>query len=179
MAEKSLPNANYLLLIGIALLVFGCMAIASPAVAGTSVVIVIGAIMVVSGVVQAFQGFGDKSWASKLLSLILGAITLLGGVAVLAHPLLGMTVLALVLAIYFVVEGIWKIVVSFSFRPAAGWLAVLGSGVVALLLGYLIWRQWPLSGLWAVGVLVGADLVATGLAMLLLALTVRRRKAAA
>jgi membrane protein HdeD len=179
MAEKTLPNANYLLLIGIALLVFGCMAIASPAVAGTSVVIVIGAILVVSGVVQVFNGFYEKSWASKLLSLVLGAITLLGGLAVLAHPLLGMTVLALVLAIYFVTEGIWKIIASFSFRPASGWLGVLGSGVIALVLGFLIWRQWPLSGLWAVGVLVGADLVATGLAMLLLASTVRRIKTAA
>jgi uncharacterized membrane protein HdeD (DUF308 family) len=178
MAEKVLPNANYLLLFGIALLVFGCMAIASPAVAGTSVVIVIGAILVVSGAVEVLHGFREESWASKLLSLILGAITLLGGVAVLAHPLLGMTVLALVLAVYFVVEGIWKIFVSFSFRPAAGWLAVLGSGVIALLLGFLIWKQWPLSGLWAVGVLVGADLVATGLAMLLLSSTVRRIKAA-
>jgi membrane protein HdeD len=176
---KTLPNANYLLLLGIALLIFGCMAIATPAVAGTSVVMVIGAILVVSGVAQFFHGFRENSWTSKFLSLILGAITLLGGLAVLAHPLLGLTALTLVLAIYFVVGGLWKIFASFSFRPAAGWLAVLASGVIDLALGFLIWRQWPLSGLWAIGVLVGANLVATGVSLLLLSSTVRRVKIAA
>ena len=76
----------------------------------------------------------------------------------LAHPWLGLAVLTLVMAVYFVVEGIWKIVASFSFRPATGWLAVLASGVIGLVLGGLIWMQWPLSGLWAVGILVGVDL---------------------
>ena len=176
MAEKTLPNANYLLLIGIALLVFGCMAIASPAVAGTSVVIVIGAILLATGGFQVFNGLREESWSSKLLPLVLGSITFLSGLIVLAHPWLGMTVLAVVLALYFLVEGIWKIIASFSYRPASGWLAILASGVVALLLGFLIWRQWPLSGLWAVGVLVGVDLIVTGLAMLVLAATVRRLK---
>ncbi|MCY2950391.1 MAG: DUF308 domain-containing protein [Planctomycetota bacterium] len=178
MAAKVLPSANCLLLMGIALLALGCIAIASPAVVGASVVIVIGVVLVVSGIAQLFHGIREESWSSKLLSLVLGAITLLAGLTVLAHPLLGLSVLTLVLAVYFAVEGIWKIIASFSFRPASGWLAVLGSGVVTLLLGFLIWKQWPLSGLWAVGTLVGADLVITGLAFILLALTIRHVKKA-
>ena len=176
MSTKTLPSANYLRLMGIALLVFGCIAIASPAVAGTSVVIVIGAVLVVSGLVQVIHGIREDSFSSKLLSLVLGAITLIAGLAVLAHPLLGLAVLTLVLAVYFVVEGIWKIFASFSFRPASGWLAVLGGGMIALLLGVLIWRQWPLSGVYAIGILIGVDLVVTGLALLLLASTLRRIK---
>jgi membrane protein HdeD len=179
MGAKVVPSANYLMLMGIAMLVFGCIAIASPALAGTSVVIVIGVLLVISGLTEVIHGIREASLSSKLLSLVLGVITLMAGLAVLAHPLLGLTVLTLILAIYFVVEGVWKIFASFSFRPAPGWLAVLGSGVIALVLGFLIWRQWPLSGLWAVGVLVGVDLVATGLALLLLASTIRRIKTAA
>lgn len=178
MAEKTLPGTTYLLLMGILLLVLGCAAIATPAVAGTSVVIVIGAILAVSGVVQLFHGIREPSWSGKMLGLVLGAITLLGGLAVLAYPLLGLEVLTLVLAVYFAVEGVWKIVVSFSFRPAQGWLALLASGVIALLLGVVIWKQWPVSGLWAVGTLVGVDLLFTGTAMLALAWTVRRAKVA-
>jgi membrane protein HdeD len=178
MGAKTLPSANHLLVVGIVLLVFGCIAIAAPAVAGTSVVIVIGAVLVVSGIAQVIHGIREGSFASKLLSLVLGAITFLAGLAVLAHPLLGMTVLTLILAIYFVVEGIWKIFTSFSFRPAPGWLGILGSGVIAVLLGFLIWKQWPLSGLWAIGTLIGVDLIVTGLALLLLASTLRRIKTA-
>ena len=93
---------------------------------------------------------------------------------VLGHPLFGLSFLTLLLAIYFVTGGIAKIVGSFCFRPISGWLTMLLSGLISLLLGVLIWRQWPLSGMWAVGVLVGVDLLATGLSMLALAATVRR-----
>ncbi len=179
MAAKTAPSVNYLFLMGIVLLVFGGVAMASPAVAGTSVVLVIGAILVVSGVVQVVHGIRESSFSNKLLSLVLGAITLLAGLAVLAHPFLGLTVLTMALAFYFLVEGIWKIFISFSFRPASGWLAMFGSGVIALALGAMIWKQWPVSGLWAVGALIGVDLTITGLALLLLAVTLRRIAAAA
>jgi uncharacterized membrane protein HdeD (DUF308 family) len=85
-----------------------------------------------------------------------------------------MKFIALLLAIFFVVEGVWKIIASFSYRPAPGWLFMLASGVIALVLGLLIWKQWPVSGLWAVGILVGVDLLMTGVSMVALATTVRR-----
>ncbi len=68
----------------------------------------------------------------------------------------------------FILEGIWKIVSSLSYRSASGWVWVLGSGVLSLLLGLLIWNQWPVSGMWAVGVLVGVDLLSTGISMVVL-----------
>jgi uncharacterized membrane protein HdeD (DUF308 family) len=162
------------MVVGVALVVFGIAAILAPALAGTAVVIVIGALLIVSGLVQFVQGLREPSWRSKLLPLIMGAISTLAGVSVLAHPWLGLEVLTLVLAVVFVIEGIWKIFVSFSFRAASGWLAMLLSGVLALILGVLIWMQWPLSGMWAIGVLVGVDLIMTGAAMIALAVTIRR-----
>jgi uncharacterized membrane protein HdeD (DUF308 family) len=56
--------------------------------------------------------------------------------------------------------------VSFRFRPARGWLWLLLSGGVSLVLGALLWSQWPMSGLWAVGVLVGLNLMSTGFVLL-------------
>jgi uncharacterized membrane protein HdeD (DUF308 family) len=87
---------------------------------------------------------------------------------------LGLGFLTLLLAAFFVVEGIWKIVSSFSYRSASGWVWVLVSGVLSLLLGLLIWNQWPVSGMWAVGVLVGVDLLSTGISMVVLASALRR-----
>ena len=174
MNKAAAPNASYLMWTGVALIVFGAVAVAAPAVMGTAVVMVIGAVLIVSGTVQLIHGFREQSWSSKLLGFILGAITTICGLTVLAHPLFGLTILTLVLAIFFVVEGIWKVIVSFSFRPAPGWLAMLFSGILGFLLGFLIWKQWPLSGMWAVGILIGVDLLVTGSSMVALAITIKR-----
>ena len=176
MSEKSTPSTSYLMWTGIALVIFGVIAIIAPAVMGTAVVMVIGAILLVTGVVEFIHGFREPKWSSKLLTLVLGVITIVCGISVLAHPVVGMVVLALILAILFAIEGIWKIIASFSFRPASGWLAMLFSGIIALLLGFLIWKQWPLSGLWAVGILIGVDLLVTGCSMIALAMTVKQVK---
>jgi len=78
-----------------------------------------------------------------------------------------------VLAVYFVVDGIFAILASFQLTPETrrGW--VLFDGIITLLLGAMIWRQWPLSGQWAVGVLVGARLVIAGWSMIFLSSAIR------
>ena len=91
-----------------------------------------------------------------------------------AGMLFGLAFLTLLLVGYFVVEGVSKIVVSFRYRPAAGWTWLLASGVLSLLFGWLIWSQWPVSGMWAVGVLVGLNLLGTGLALVTLASTLNK-----
>jgi uncharacterized membrane protein HdeD (DUF308 family) len=164
------------MLTGVVLIVLGGLAIACPAVAGTAVSTVIGALLALAGIALLIHGWRSDGWRNRLIALILGAVTTLGGIAVITNPLLGLGALALILALYFLAEGTWKIVVSFSYRPASGWLAMLLSGVLALILGWLIWRQWPLSGLWAVGVLVGVNLLTTGAALVALAITIRQLK---
>ena len=173
MSEKSLPGVTFLMVTGIGLLVLGIIAVVTPAVAGTAVVYVIGGVLLVSGAFQLVQGLREKALSSKLLGIILGSITALCGGIVLAHPMLGLSTLAWVLAAFFVIEGIWKIIASFSFRSAPGWLAMLVSGILALVLAYLIFSDWPFSGIWAVGILVGVDLISTGVSMLALGMTLK------
>jgi uncharacterized membrane protein HdeD (DUF308 family) len=179
MSDRELPNSTSLILVGILSIIFGLVAMASPAVAGTAVVIVIGALLLVAGVVQIVSVFRSEGWSSKLPPVILGVITGLAGLGVLGHPLLGLTFLTLLLVIFFIAEGVWKTIASFSYRPAPGWLAMLASGIITLVLGILIWRQWPVSGLWAVGILVGIDLLMTGISLVALGFTVRQLRNAA
>jgi uncharacterized membrane protein HdeD (DUF308 family) len=164
---------------GVLLIILGVLAIGTPAVAGKAVVLVIGAMLLLAGIVQIFSGLRSEGWFNKLPPLILGVIVALCGLGLLGEPWVGMKFIALLLAIFFVVEGIWKIIASFSYRPASGWLLILASGVITLFLGLLIWKQWPVSGLWAVGILVGVDLLMTGISMVALASTVRRLKSLA
>ena len=174
MTDEQTVSTTPLTIMGVLSIVFGVLAIATPAVAGKAVVMIIGGVLLITGVVQIVSGLRSEGWSSKLPPLILGVIAAICGLGLLGEPWIGMKFIALLLAIFFVVEGIWKIIASFSYRPASGWLLMLASGVIALVLGLMIWQQWPVSGLWAVGILVGVNLLSTGISMVALASTVRR-----
>jgi uncharacterized membrane protein HdeD (DUF308 family) len=174
MSNETSVRTGHLTLTGVLLMVFGIIAIATPAVAGTAVVLVIGAVLLIAGIVEFIEGFRADTWSSRIASLILGLLTVACGLGVLAHPILGLKVLTLLLAAFFVVTGFWKIIASFGFRHESGWLFMLASGLISLLLCVIIWQQWPVSGLWAVGILVGVDLLVTGISMIAMAGHLRR-----
>jgi uncharacterized membrane protein HdeD (DUF308 family) len=155
--------------LGIALIALGVAAVLAPAVAGSALVIVIGFILLIAGTVPIVRELKAEASQERTIGLILGIITALTGIAVVGHPLFGLAFLTLLLVGYFVTEGVWKIVVSFRYKPATGWKWLLASGVLSLILGLLIWSQWPVSGMWAVGVLVGVNLLGTGMALVTLA----------
>ncbi len=95
MTTNSSAQTRHFMLTGIVLIVFGVIAMATPAVAGTAVTLVIGGVLLISGLVQFVQGWRAESWSSKLLPLIQGLVTALCGLGVLAHPLLGLKFLTL------------------------------------------------------------------------------------
>ena len=174
MAELKIPKGNWLFVTGVILVSLGVGSMISPAFAGNAVVYLIGGLLLITGLIQLLAGWQAESWRQKLASLIHGGIAVVGGISVVAHPFYGLAALSLVLAIFFGVEGVWKVVSSFSYRPVPGWIALLMSGALDLILGILIWRQWPVSGLWAVGILVGVNLLSTGIAFIALAITWKR-----
>jgi uncharacterized membrane protein HdeD (DUF308 family) len=171
MSAIKVPSGNWLLFVGIVLVGLGSGAILAPTLAGESVVYLIGGVLLATGLLQIVAGWRQDSITSKLIGVIQGAIVSMAGIAVLAHPFYGLAALSLVLAIFFAVSGIWRISSSFAYRPAQGWLAVLASGVISLVLSWMIWKQWPLSGMWAIGILVGVDLLSNGVALIILAIT--------
>jgi len=160
--------------LGIALIALGVASVLAPVVAGSALVMVIGFILLIAGTMPIVRELKAEASKEKTMGLTLGIITALAGIAIIGHPLFGLAFLTLLLVGYFVVEGVWKIVVSFQYMPATGWKWLLASGVLSLVLGLLIWSQWPVSGLWAVGVLVGVNLLGTGLALVTLASTLNK-----
>jgi uncharacterized membrane protein HdeD (DUF308 family) len=174
MNNKSMPSAGRLQLIGYTTIVMGIIALAAPAMTAGTVVLVVGFVMLATGLTQVFQGFRGQSWRDKIMPLMLGFISCVSGILVLAHPLLGLGFLTLLLSTYFVVGGLWKIIAAFKFKPAGSWYWLLLGGLLSLVLGLLIWNQWPLSGVWAIGILVGIDFITTGVAIVVLAMGIKR-----
>lgn len=155
-------------------IVLGFFAILEPAVAGLGVALLVGWLLVLGGIahlVSAFQGGGTRRVALHVLA---GIVFVLGGLYLLMQPLLALGSLTLLLAVVIVAAGVCEIIAYFRHRAAqaSGWL--LFNGIIALLLGGMIWFHWPSSSVWAIGTLVGVNLLLTGFARLMLGLAGRR-----
>ena len=155
-------HAGSTVVLGYALVIFGILAIMAPFVTGTAVTIFVGVLMIAAGITRGIFAFRAQSFGRGLLMFLLGAVIALGGVLLLARPLIGLASLTIVLAGFFFADGIIESVYAFQMRPVQGWGWLLLSGIASVLLGFLIMYQWPVSGRWAIGVLVGVRLVFTG-----------------
>jgi membrane protein HdeD len=151
---------------GILLIILGIMILGAPVVAGMASVMAIGAIMIIAGIIELVKAFKAGPAIPKVVWLLVGLVTALSGVLVLAHPIFGLGFLTLLLAVYFFTDGIVKIGAAFRYDAGRAWF--VSSGILSFILAYLIWINWPLSGGWAIGVLVGINFIVTGILMLTL-----------
>jgi uncharacterized membrane protein HdeD (DUF308 family) len=166
-------------LFGVLTVVVGFLCLGAPLVAGASVALFVGFLVLFGGVTRLVGAFQAESFGKGTLKFLLGGLTLVAGLLMVTSPLLGLASLTLMLAAYFVVEGIFEIAAALQLRPEQGWGWVLFGGVVSLLLGLMIWRQFPLSGAWAIGALLGIHLITAGFAMIMVGTTVRKMAKAA
>ncbi len=149
------------IVMGIVMIVLGFCILAAPVVAGEVTIMIIGGLMAIAGLVECIRAFQMVSFSSRITWLLVGLATLLCGVLVVAHPILGLGFLTILLAVYFFADGFMKLAAAFSFAAHRMWF--VSSGLLSLLLAYLIWINWPFSGGWAVGILVGVNFIFTGI----------------
>ena len=163
--EAAKAGGKSMTFFGVIAIILGILAMMMPGLTGVSVVYLLGVIVLVAGIVRLIWAFQAGSLGRGLLMFAVGLLTLLAGLVLLAHPLFASGVLTIMLAVYFILDGIGEIAAGIRVRPADGWGWLLFGGIVSLLLGLMIWRQFPLSGLWAVGILLGIKLFFIGLIM--------------
>lgn len=159
--------------ISILMILAGGFAIALPHVAGFAVNIVVGWLLVFSGVMHLVFAWNTRGTGGVAWELLEGVLYTLVGIYLLVHPLAGLATLTLALAIYLFFEGILELVLSFRLRPMSGTGWVLFDGIITLILGLMIWRSWPSSAGWAIGILVGVSMLFSGISRLMVALTTR------
>jgi uncharacterized membrane protein HdeD (DUF308 family) len=154
-------NWLWFVLLGVALIVVGFIALGSLVIASLATAVVIGALLVVGGAAETLGAFWSRGWNGFFLHLLSGVLSIVVGVLFLRAPLDALLALALLLACLLMVGGIFKIVAALSYR-FEGWGWPLVSGVIDLILGVLIWQEWPASALWVIGLFVGISLVFRG-----------------
>jgi uncharacterized membrane protein HdeD (DUF308 family) len=162
---------------GVLLVILGFAAIGAPFVAAVAVSVVVAWLIILAGVVHVALAFHARGAGSVTWKLLVGLAYLAFGGYMLVHPVLGVASLTLLLAVLFVIEGALNIILYFKMRPLHGSTWVLVDGLITLLLGAMIYLQWPFSAIWAIGILVGVRMMISGFTRIGLSMAVRRASA--
>jgi len=156
--------------LGVALVLLGMAAIIFPFVSTLAAEQFFGWLLLFGGLIQCVHSYRTKSWSGFALELVIGLLYLAGGFVLITSPMTGIITLTLLLIVLFVADGILESILAFKLRPAQGWGWILMSGIVSLIVGGLIWAKFPSSALWAIGLLVGVNLMFSGFSFLSLAM---------
>ena len=166
-------NWKWILAGGIAWIVLGMIAIGDVVFLTVVSVAFFGLLLLIEGIIEAVQTFRHRKGGHFFLHLLAAVLSVVVGFELFLNPTAGALVLTLVLAIYFIVGGLFRIAVAIAMQlPSRGWM--IFNGIVTLLLGVLVLAHWPLSALWVIGLFIGIDLIVGGWSRVMLALAARK-----
>jgi uncharacterized membrane protein HdeD (DUF308 family) len=172
--ERAKRLTGWNILAAVLFIVAGLFAIIEPAAAVMGITMLLGWVLIFGGIAHFIATFRADSGRQVLLQ-ILGAIAfVLAGLYILTHPQLAIGTLTSLLAIVIFAVGVFDIITYFRLQREhpSGWMLL--NGVVAVLLAILIWIQWPSNSNWAIGTLVGVNLLLTGITRLMFGVAGRR-----
>ena len=155
------------------MIVLGFLAIGAATTVTIVSVVMLGSLLLIGGIIQTLYAFWMRQWSGFFFSLLAGIVYSVTGFLLLMHPMAGALSLTLLLAAFYMVGGIFRIIGSIMMRfEQWGW--ALFSGIVKLGLGILIWMGWPETGLWVFGLFIGIDLIFYGWFWVLLSLSAKK-----
>jgi uncharacterized membrane protein HdeD (DUF308 family) len=171
LASRIKQNAGLATGMGVLVLVAGILALSTPLVAGLSVAMIVGFMLILAGVGQLFFAYesGSGIWAH-----ISAALTVLAGGYLAFNPAVAAVTLSIFLLVYLLVSGVAEVLLALKMKPIDGWTWTLITGLLSIALGVMIWSQFPLSGLVAIGVFLGIKLCFSGLMLIMLGTGARR-----
>lgn len=166
-------NWGWMLALGILMIILGILGLGMTFLLTLASVMVFGVFCLVGGGFQLFAAFKSKGWKSVTWHLLMGLAYLVAGFVMIWDPLGSSIWLTLILAAMFVATGTMRIIIAFQLRPEKAWGWVLFSGIVSILLGIMIFMQWPASGLWFIGMYVAIELIMQGWSAVTIAFAAR------
>jgi uncharacterized membrane protein HdeD (DUF308 family) len=154
---------------GIIFTLLGALAIILPGVFTLGAALLIGVLFIAAGIVQGWRTLQTKGVPGFIWSLFVALIYIIAGITLLVNPLIGVVTITIILTVFFIIDGIANIIMGLEFKPYGVWAWRIVSGVISLILAYLIYIDWPGSAVWLLGLLVGINLLFVGITQLVLA----------
>ena len=161
---------GWFIALGILLIILGVVCIGSPLVTTIAVKVFIGWLFLIGGIAQVVHAFSASDWSGFLWDLLIGILYVFVGGWLAFFPLTGIITLTILIAAMFVAEGLIKFVMGLNLRPAQGWVWMIISGLAAFVLGLMLFFGLPGTAAWAIGLMVGINLLLSGWAFLMMSL---------
>ncbi|PYG31899.1 HdeD family acid-resistance protein [Pelagimonas varians] len=156
--------AKKLTWLGIALIVLGALAIVFPLATTIAAKVFIGWLFLFGGAFQIWQSFSIREWGGFLWNLLIGVMYFLVGGWLAFDPFAGIIGLTVLLAMTFIAHGVMEAAIANTLRPETGWGWMMFSGLIGVLAGIMIIAGLPSTAVWAVGLMVGINLISSGFA---------------
>lgn len=163
--------------LGVLLLVLGIIAIFHPLLMTIAAKTILGWLILIGGIGQIVHSFSCQRWGGFIFELLVGVAYVIVGGWLALFPLAGIIGLTALLALTFLVEGVLEIMLGMKHRPDEGWVLLTVSGAVALVAGLFLLYGLPRTATWAIGLLVGINLISSGWSFLGLALASQKTEA--
>lgn len=161
-------NRNLLLIEGVLFMILGFLAVALPGISTLSVELFIGWLFIFGGAMQLYRTLNNRQGAGFFGSLATGLLYLFFGLLLIFFPIAGIFSLTILLTLFFIVEGIAKIILGFQLRPFNHWGWFILNGLLALIMALIIWNGWPGIAFWVLGLLVGINMIFFGISLFFL-----------
>lgn len=159
--------------LGVALVILGTIALGSSVMFTLASMVFIGYLLVVGGILQTAHAFLAKRWGGFFLDLLTGVLNIVVGLLIAAHPAAVAAALTLLIAMFLILGGIFRIMLALAIRfQHVFWLVL--HGIISVVLGVMILQEWPVSGLWVIGLFIGIDMVFNGWTLIMLGLVARK-----
>ena len=161
------------IVLSVLMILAGILAIIVPPVAGIAVTLFVGWLLIFSGVAHLVFAWHQRATGSMTWQLLLGIAYILIGAYLLMNPVIGLASLTFALSMYLFAAGILEFIMAVRLRPAPASVWLFLDGVVNFILAVMIWRTWPSSSFWVLGILVGFAMLFTGITRLMLSIGAR------
>lgn len=167
--REMIQNWGWFLAFGIILVFLGIAAVVRAVRATVASMVFFGWLLIFSGIIEFVHAFMVGKWAGFFLHLLVALLCGTAGALMVLRPVISAEAVIFAMAIFFMVGGLYQLFAClWCHLPGWGWGAA--NGVVSTVLGVLLLTQWPVSGLWVVGLFVGIDLILYGAAWIAMAL---------
>ena len=175
-ADLLRKRSSWFVGLGIVLLLLGTIALGSSVIFTLASMVFIGWLMIIGGVLQTAQAFSCREWAGFFVNLLTGLLYSVAGFLIVVNPAATAMALTLLIAILLIFGGVFRIASAIAVRfHNRIWLVL--HGLVNLLLGTCILQEWPVSGLWVIGLFIGIDMIFDGWSLIMLGLAAKNLSA--
>ena len=167
-------NRKRLMIFGVLSLILGIAGIFMNVAMTVTSIIMLGIFVLIAGIAFLVESFAAPEWKEKVLDLVIAIIYIAGAIVMMVNPVASAVSLTLFLGFFLIVIGILRIVMGFQLKgDTKGWGMVVFLGIINIILGVMIFNQWPESGLWVIGLFVSIELILQGIMAIMLSSEVK------